>query len=107
MELRGTIADYAQTAARAMTDDGWFVYCFAAGDPRAEEAAPSAGLHVVARCDVVFRTGQPPTIQLFAARKHPEPCVQWPAIVVRDPDGQWTDTYVGLRAFMGFDTPGR
>jgi tRNA1(Val) A37 N6-methylase TrmN6 len=101
MELRGTIADYARTAVRAMRPDGWFVCCFAAGDPRAEAGLADAGLHVAVRQDVVFRPGQAPTIALFACRR--EPCAREdrPAFQIRGPDRDWTEPYLAVRAEMG------
>lgn len=101
MELRGTIADYAVTAARAMKPDGWFVACFAAGDPRAEAAFPAAGLHLHVRQDVVFRAGQPPMIVLLAGRHVPGPLDRRDPLVIRDPFGEWTDAYLDVREAMG------
>lgn len=101
MELRGTIADYAVTAARAMRPDGWFVACFAAGDPRGEPAFDAAGLHLHVRQDVVFRAGQPPMIVLLAGRHVPGPVDRRPPLVIRDPDGTWTDAYLEVREAMG------
>jgi tRNA1Val (adenine37-N6)-methyltransferase len=101
MELRGTIADYAATAARAMRPDGWFVVCFAAGDPRAEEAVLSSGLHLRIRQDVVFRPGQAPTIALFACTRTPGACERRAPLHVRGPDRDWTEDYLRLRVAMG------
>ena len=101
MELRGTIADYALTAVRAMRPDGWFVCCFAAGDPRAEAGLLAAGLHIRHRRDIVFRPGQAPTIALFATRR--EPCTRedLPPLHVRHADRSWTSEYLDLREVMG------
>jgi len=101
VELRGDIADYARVAARAMTPDGLFVFCFAAGDPRPERAVTEAGLHLATRRDVLFRAGRPPTIALFAARRAPGPLTRPPPLVVRDAQGRWTEAYLDLRASMG------
>ena len=101
MELRGTIADYAATAARAMRPDGWFVVCFAAGDPRAEAGVTSAGLHVRIRQDVVFRPGQAPTIALFACTRTPGEYERRAPLHVRGPDRDWTEDYLRLRVAMG------
>jgi len=104
MELRGNIADYARAAARAMTPEGWFVFCFAAGDPRAEAAGVDAGLHLHIRQDVVFRLHQAPTIALFAARRFPprDGVELRAALEIRRPDGEWTDAYMAVRRSMGF-----
>jgi tRNA1(Val) A37 N6-methylase TrmN6 len=101
MELRGSIADYARTAARAMRPDGWFVACFAAGDPRGAAAFPDAGLHLRIRQEVVFRAGQPPMITLFAARREPGPFELRDPLLIRDSAGEWTDAYLDVRAAMG------
>lgn len=103
MELRGTIADYAEAAARVLAPDGWFVACFPARDPRGEAAFPAAGLHVRAACDILFRAGgaAPVVLRLFAAQRAPGPRVDWPGLTVRDHDGQWTGPYLALRAEMG------
>lgn len=103
MELRGTIADYAATAARVMHPEGLFVCCFAAGDPRAEAAFPAAGLHVRVRRDIVFRAGQPPMIALFAATRTPGPREDRAPLVIRDAEGRWTEPYFALRREMGTD----
>lgn len=101
MELRGTIADYARTAVRAMRPEGWFVCCFAAGDPRAEAGLLDAGLYIRHRKDIVFRPGQAPTIALFASRR--EPCTRedLPPLHVRHADRTWTTEYLDLREAMG------
>jgi len=101
MELRGSIVDYARTAARAMHPDGWFVSCFAAADPRGDEAYAAAGLHLHVRQEVVFRAGQAPMITLFAGRHVPGPCDRREPLQIRDATGQWTDAYLDLRELMG------
>ena len=101
MELRGTIADYAATAARVMHPDGWFVVCFAAGDHRAEAGIAEAGLHLRIRQDVVFRPGQAPTIALFACTRTPGACERRSPLHVRGADRDWTDAYLRMREQMG------
>jgi len=100
MELRGTIADYARTAARALTPDGRFVVCFAAADPRGEAALSDAGLHLRRRLDVVFRSGQPPMISVFVAALAPGPRTD-ERLVIRDAAGRWTEPYLDVRRAMG------
>lgn len=100
MELRGTIADYARTAARALAPGGRFVVCFAAQDPRAEPALADAGLHLLRRLDVVFRSDQPPMIAVFVAATEPGPRVD-DRLVIRDPAGRWTEPYLDVRRAMG------
>lgn len=101
MELRGTIADYARTAARAMRPEGWFVCCFAAGDPRAEDGLLAAGLHIRVRQDVVFRPGQAPTIALFACTRAAGPREDRAALSIRGENREWTEPYLDIRAVMG------
>lgn len=100
IELHGDVFDYACTAARALTPDGWFVCCHAAQDPRPEAAIAAAGLSLRHRVDVCFRADRPPTIALFAAT--------WsgsredlPPVIVRDNDGAPTPEYLSLCRAMG------
>ena len=99
MELRGSIVDYAQTAARYLKEDGVFVVCFAANDERAIPALAAANLHCRLRQDVVFRADLPPTISIFVAQRQPTPCVHAADINIRDSAGQWTKTYDKIRKF--------
>lgn len=101
MELRGSIVDYAATAARVLAPDGRFVVCFAGQDPRGEPALAAAGLHLHRRLDVVFRTGAPPMICVLVAGRTPLPFVPEPPLVIRDAAGEWTDPYLDIRRAMG------
>ena len=101
MELRGSILDYARTAARAMHPEGWFVACMASADPRGDQAFADAGLTLHVRQEVVFRAGQPPMITLFAGRHVPGATDHRPPLLIRDERGEWTDEYLALRAKMG------
>lgn len=101
MELRGTIADYAVTAARLLREDGTFVVCFAAADPRAEPSVTASGLHLRARQDVVFRAKQAPLITILVATPDPGPCDRRPPFFIRGDDGEWTDAYFDMRREMG------
>lgn len=103
MELRGSIADYARTAARVLGPDGWFVVCFAAQDPRGEAAIADAGLHLRVRQDVRFRADQAPLITVFGARHEPGPVDRRPPFPIRDEAGEWTEAYFALRRWMGTD----
>jgi tRNA1(Val) A37 N6-methylase TrmN6 len=100
MELRGDVFDYARTAARALAPDGVFCLVHSAVDPRPEQAIEAAGLQLLSRQDVYFRRNRAPTIALWAAawtgtRQDLDP------IVVREPDGQWTQEYLDIRQEMG------
>jgi tRNA1Val (adenine37-N6)-methyltransferase len=103
MELRGSIVAYAQTAARAMREDGAFVFCMAAADRRSLQAIEQAGLHLHLRQEVLFRAGREPTIALHLARKTarsggPE---HRAAFVIRDENGEFTSQYHRFRQVMG------
>lgn len=103
IELRGSILDYAKVASRAMTEDGTFVFCMAAGDPRSVQAIEDAGLFLHVRQDVLFRAGRDPTIALFVARKEPRfngLDVRDP-FVIRDSEGVFTPNYQQFRRVMG------
>ncbi len=101
MELRGTIADYALTALRAVRPEGWFVCCFPAGDPRGEAGLIDAGFHVRIRQDVVFRHGQDPLLALYAAKRTPGPREDRPVFHIRDATREWTEPYLAVREQMG------
>lgn len=101
MELRGTIADYAATAARIMQPNGWFVACFAAADPRGVAGIAAAGLHLRVRQDIVFRGNQAPLISLFAATRVAGDFDHRAPFPIRGKDGEWTAVYHDLREEMG------
>jgi len=101
MELRGTIADYAQTAARILQPDGHFVVCFVAADPRGEPAITAAGLHLKVRQDIVFRADHPALITVFVAQHEPGPCDRRAPFYIRGADGEWTEPYHDMREAMG------
>ena len=106
IELRGSIVDYALTASRTMRDDGAFVFCMAAADPRSLEGIEEAGLHLHCQQDVLFRAGRDPTIALYVARKTPKsggPERRKP-FVIRDEAGVFTEEYQRFRRVMGLAT---
>ncbi|MBT9555621.1 MAG: SAM-dependent methyltransferase [Myxococcales bacterium] len=100
-ELRGDVFDYCRAAARVLDDDGVFVFCHAARDPRPEAAITAAGLECIDRLDVTFRSDQPPLIAIWTATRRAASHRQTRTFVVRDPDGRWTDDYLAMRADMG------
>jgi tRNA1(Val) A37 N6-methylase TrmN6 len=101
MELRGSIYDYARTAARIVRPDGLFVCCFVAADPRGEDALLSAGFHLRVRQDIVFRAPSPPLITVLAGSLTPGPTDRREPLVIRDPTGEWTEPYLQVREAMG------
>lgn len=101
-EHRGGVEAYCDAAARALTDDGTFVFCESAPQlPRVEAALAAAGLHLGAWRAVVPREGKAPLVSVFAARRARWDAGPLPALVVRDRAGQWTPEFLALRAAMG------
>jgi tRNA1Val (adenine37-N6)-methyltransferase len=102
-ELRGDIGDYAVAAARQLTDDGVFVFCFPTPQrARAIERVERAGLHVTASRDVVPRVGLRALFTLFACRRSPAPRRVDPPFEVRDHGGEVTDEMRAVRRRFGF-----
>ena len=66
-ETRGDIGDYARVASAHLGPGGLFACVFPEADRwRVEEAARAAQLTLVRTRPVVFREGEPPTLELFA-----------------------------------------
>lgn len=109
-ELRGTVADYALAAERALTADGRFVFCFpTAQKARALDGVRAAGLALVTHRDVVPRAGLAPLFSLFACRRGSAgaaaPSEEAP-LVVRSADGALTEPMRAVRARFGWrDSP--
>lgn len=108
VEVRGSVADYATTAARILAPGGIFAFVFpAAQSTRALDALSEAGLRLVRRRDVVFKEGEPPVIALFAAARGEdlpptyEPLVE-PALIIRMGDGSTSPEYSAVRMTFGF-----
>ena len=104
MELRGSIIDYAKAASLRLKEDGIFVVCFAAGDPRGLQGIQEAGLYCSHRQDVIFRADLPPTISIFIAQKKPCSLEMLPPITIRDANGKWTESYTAVRNFTPLPT---
>lgn len=99
-ELHGDVFDYCRVAAEHLLPEGRFVFVHAAGDPRPEQAVKLAGLHLLSRQDVLFRSHLEPTVALFVcgfAGKRSDPS----AFVIRDSEGHWTEEYLEMRTEMG------
>lgn len=104
IELRGSVYDYCAAARRFLAEGGRFCFVMAAADPRTEDAPRAHGLTIVERWDYVFRAGAEPLIAtLVCAREEdePDPVRQTGRLVVRGPDGAWTDEYLAFRGEMG------
>lgn len=105
MELRGSVIDYARSARKFVAPGGRFVYCMAARDPRGEEAAPAAGLVILERFDVTFRTGDAPMIAVFTTARDDEanlPGRVDGGITIRDADGTYGAAYRAFREAWGW-----
>lgn len=109
-EVRGTIADYAQVAARHLSVGGAFACVFPEEQRhRVEAAAHGAELAIVRRRPVVFKEGESPLIGLFLmmrASDLPESmrARTWvePSLVIRTSDGRVSDEYAAVKLAVGF-----
>jgi tRNA1Val (adenine37-N6)-methyltransferase len=107
IEMRGTVADYARTAARVLAAGGVFAFVFPTAQlARAEAALRDAGLMLLRRRDVIFKEGEPPLISLFAAVRigdvpPREPLVE-PPLPIRSAAGSVTPEYAVIRMSFGF-----
>lgn len=101
MELRGNVFDYAETAARIVHPEGWFVCCHAGTDPRLEASMTAHGFHIWHRWDIHFREDKAPTLAIVACRKIAGPREDWAPLVIRTIDGQETEPYKAIRVQMG------
>ncbi len=111
-ETRGTIADYAITAAKLLAPGGVFV-CVFPDDPefqrgRALTAAREADLVVVRSRAVVLKEGNAPLLKLFMMMKTsdlPGDYVQrsWsePDLMIRQHDGRVSSEYLAIKLSMG------
>ena len=106
--MRGTVADYAKTAARILSAGGVFAFVFPTlQTDRALAAVTDAGLKLIRRRDVVFKEGEPPLITLFAASRSadiPPTYEAWiePPLVIRMRDGAISPEYSAVRLSIGF-----
>jgi len=113
LEVRGTIADYAQTASTLLGPGGVFVCVFPLDQvERAQAAYRDAGLLLLQRQDVIFKEGETYGIALFAgmhARDLPSQFVGQAVLpvcpeplVIRDLQGRYTSRFALVRLAMGF-----
>jgi tRNA1(Val) A37 N6-methylase TrmN6 len=111
-EMRGTVADYCQTAARHLEQGGFFACVFPAEPAqrqRVMEGAAAAGLVVVRWRPVVFREGEAPLIGLFGMVRAGD-LPEWfrtrtweePALVIRCRDGTIHPEYAAVKLSIGF-----
>jgi len=112
-ELRGTVADYCETAARHLTTGGVFACVFPV-DPdeqaeRVQAGARAAGLTIVRWRPVVLREGNQPLLGLFLMqRAHDLPEAlrhrPWaePPLVIRTSTGAVHPEYMVVKLAFGF-----
>jgi len=97
-EMRGTVADYAEVAARHLAPGGVFACVFPVDPPmqleRVQDAFRQAGLKLIRQRMVCFKEGENPLIGLFAGMQSED----LPEGVLREP---WTDPPLIIRLRSG------
>lgn len=105
IELKGSVFDYCRAAKRWLAPGGRFCFVMLADDPRTEAAPADAGLVVVERWEFVFGRGRRPHIATLvcAHADEIEPGAERATgkLVIRGPDGEWTEEYQRFREVMG------
>ena len=108
IEVRGSVADYAQAASRILAPGGLFAFVFPTLQlARVLDALADARLKLVRRRDIVFKQGEPPLISLFAATRAEdlpptyEAFVE-PPLTIRTRDGGVDPEYSAIRLSFGF-----
>lgn len=105
IELRGSVFDYCAAAKRWLAPGGRFCFVMLAADPRTERAPVAAGLTVVERWEYVFGRGRRPHIAtIVCAHAEDVPAGterETGELVIRGPDGEWTEAYQAFRLEMG------
>jgi tRNA1Val (adenine37-N6)-methyltransferase len=108
IEVRGTVADYAEAAARILAPGGLFAFVFPTNQTeRALQGVEAAGLKLVRRRDILFKEGEPPLITLFAASRAEDLPPTYQALVerpltIRTTDGGVDPEYSAVRLSFGF-----
>lgn len=108
IEVRGSVADYAEAASRILAPGGVFAFVFPTIQlDRVHEAVNTAGLKLIRRREVIFREGEPSVITLFAAARSSdlpatyETFVEAP-LMIRRADGGVPAEYSAIRMSFGF-----
>ncbi len=103
IEYRGGVEAYLMTAGKVLSADGVVVMC---GDARAIErvdrGTKDAGLHVIARCDVIPREKEKPLFAVWTLARSDAP-PELTSITMRDAAGERTDDAKALRRFSGLE----
>ena len=112
-EVRGTIADYCETAAKHLAVGGTFACVFPVTPSEQAErvyaGAQAAGLTVVRQRPIVLREGEPPLLGVFIlmrAADLPEAMhgQTWhePPLLIRKEDGSIHPEYAAVKLGFGF-----
>ncbi|MFN7138808.1 MAG: tRNA1(Val) (adenine(37)-N6)-methyltransferase [Limisphaerales bacterium] len=112
-ELRGTVADYCQTAAKHLAPGGLFACVFPVAPEeqhqRVVEGAMAAGLSIIRWRPIVLRETERPLLGLFAMMRSddlPEKMRQqtWaePPLIIRRKDGSVHPEYAAVKLSFGF-----
>ncbi len=112
-EVRGTIADYCERAAKHLENGGVFACVFPVNPPEQEErvraGAKAAGLTIVRQRPIVLREPEEPLLAVFIMMREadlPESMhgQTWhePALVIRCEDGSIHPEYAAVKLGFGF-----
>ncbi len=112
-EVRGTIADYCERAAKHLENGGVFACVFPVNPPeqaqRVIDAASKADLTVVRQRPIVLREGEPPLLGVFILMRRcdlPESIHDqtWhePPLIIRGDDGTIQPEYAAVKLSFGF-----
>jgi tRNA1Val (adenine37-N6)-methyltransferase len=105
-ETRGTISDYALTAARILAPGGVFAFVFPVSE-RVDPAIENARLRLVRRREIIFKEGERPLIAVYAASRAEdippsyETLVE-PPLTIRRIGGSVDGEYSAIRVSIGF-----
>lgn len=108
IEVRGSVAGYAEAAARILAPGGVFAFVFPTAQlDRALDALDAAALKLIRRRDVAFKEGEPPLITLFAASRDGDVPATYqafvePPLTIRTNDGGVDPEYSAIRMSFGF-----
>jgi tRNA1(Val) A37 N6-methylase TrmN6 len=112
-EVRGTVADYCETARRHLAPGGFFACVFPINPEsqrqRVREGATAAGLVIVRTRPVMLREGEPPLLGLFGMMRAEDlpPAMHaktWeePPLIIRARNGEVHPEYSAVKLSFGF-----
>ncbi len=108
IEVRGSVAGYAQAASRILAPGGLFAFVFPTLQlDRALAALDDTKLKLIRRRDIIFKEGETPLITLFAASRAEDIPPTYEALVerpltIRRRDGGVDAEYSAIRLSFGF-----